>query len=231
MTTVHEKVDNYRRLHENAWSKGYKLFPKIINRFNLTVGVEVGVAFGGHSEAILSTTKVTKLYGIDRYEHAESYNDPMNLTQEEFDALYLLAKDRLSKFGNRFELVRSASKEASRQIDREVDFVYLDGDHSYRGILEDLIVWTHKVKIGGVIGGHDYNSESFPGVTSAVNGWFKNEQINYEGSGCWWVRKTARREIYAPSVVLACKAGIYNVRYVARKLFRKRPRANSLCER
>jgi len=36
-----------------------------------------------------------------------------------------------------------------------LDFVYIDGDHSYAAVKKDIVAWIPKVKIGGVICGHD----------------------------------------------------------------------------
>ena len=36
------------------------------------------------------------------------------------------------------------------------DFIYIDGDHSYKGAKSDLINYFPKVRQGGIIAGHDY---------------------------------------------------------------------------
>jgi len=40
--------------------------------------------------------------------------------------------------------------------DEHLDFIYIDGDHSYAGVLRDLAAAYPKVKRGGLIMGHDY---------------------------------------------------------------------------
>jgi len=40
-----------------------------------------------------------------------------------------------------------------------VDFVYVDGDHSYKGCWRDIVAWLPKLKKDGWMGGHDYNQE------------------------------------------------------------------------
>jgi len=44
--------------------------------------------------------------------------------------------------------------------DGAVDFVFVDGDHRYSGVKKDLDAWLPKIKMGGVLAGHDYN---YPG--------------------------------------------------------------------
>src|SRR5260221_412005 len=40
--------------------------------------------------------------------------------------------------------------------DESLDFVYIDANHEFRYIAEDLCEWTKKVKKGGIVAGHDY---------------------------------------------------------------------------
>lgn len=51
--------------------------------------------------------------------------------------------------------------------DSVMDFVFLDGDHSYETVKAELQAFERKIRKGGYIGGHDYFS--FPGVVQAVN--------------------------------------------------------------
>jgi|694.fasta_scaffold03604_9 hypothetical protein len=53
--------------------------------------------------------------------------------------------------------------------DNYFDFIYIDGDHSYEGVKNDLMLSKRKVKINGIISGHDFNDNQFPGVVMAVN--------------------------------------------------------------
>ncbi len=40
--------------------------------------------------------------------------------------------------------------------DNSLDFVYIDGDHNFKHISEDIYEWTKKVRSGGIVSGHDY---------------------------------------------------------------------------
>ena len=42
-----------------------------------------------------------------------------------------------------------------------IDFVYIDGDHSFETVYEDLTEWSKIVKKGGIVSGHDYFKVSF----------------------------------------------------------------------
>ena len=71
--------------------------------------------------------------------------------------------------------------------DEFLDFVFIDGDHSYEGCLMDLMLWTPKVRTGGFITGHDTH---FPGVVRALDQYFgegkwKDAKVDY----CWYIKK------------------------------------------
>ncbi|MCC3528786.1 MAG: tetratricopeptide repeat protein [Microcoleus sp. PH2017_22_RUC_O_B] len=186
-----ELVQIKKSIHEESWKPAYKFLPELIQKFNLKVGAEIGVAFGGHSEAMLSNTNIELLYGIDSYQHSDSYDDPMNLPQADFDILCETTKNRLAVFGDRFRLIRSNSQQAMGQIDGLLDFVYIDAEHSYQGVWQDLCTWYSKIRVGGLISGHDYGHIAFPGVKQAIDEFFRrlDWQVNLEGEGVWWVQK------------------------------------------
>jgi hypothetical protein len=176
---------------ERVWGLAYQYFTQVVNKEKLTCGAEVGVAYGGHSEYILKHTKVEKLYAVDPYRHFPDYKDPMNLPQKDFDDLYSFTKNRLKIFGNRVKMVRKTSEDAAKHIKEPLDFVYLDANHSYDGVKEDLGLWFQKVRDFGVIGGHDYGHVNFPGVKKAIHEFFDRFgwEIHDEGEGVWWVQK------------------------------------------
>jgi len=58
--------------------------------------------------------------------------------------------------------------------DNSIDFIYIDASHDYENVKNDLIHWYPKVKIGGVIAGHDYYREE---VKRAVDEFFKDKEF------------------------------------------------------
>ncbi len=178
-----------RLMHENAWNKSYPQFIGVIQRFKLRVGAEVGVAFGGHAEAILQNTSVVRLVGVDPYQNLPDYEDMLNLPQEQFENMFWYTIGRLSRFGDRYAHVRAPSHEAVKSIDGLADFVYVDADHGYQAVKQDLALWTPKIRPGGIIGGHDFSPE-FPGVRQAVGEMAEQLQIhvNVEPASVWWAQ-------------------------------------------
>jgi hypothetical protein len=181
-------IKNLQKIQHKSWDTVREIFSKKINELNLKTGVEIGVAFGGHSEYMLKNTQITKLYGIDPYKHFWFYFDPMNLSQRKFDFLYAFVIGKLNTFGDRFELIRTTSEKAVRYVDK-IDFIYIDGNHSYEQTKKDIENWYEKINTGGLIGGDDYDHPSFPGVKKAVDEFFKQKdlQITVEHGGVWYV--------------------------------------------
>ena len=55
---------------------------------------------------------------------------------------------------------RLTSKEAEGLVsDASLDFCYIDGDHSYQGVVQDLDLWYPKIRSGRVLAGHDFISD------------------------------------------------------------------------
>lgn len=72
-------------------------------------------------------------------------------------------------------LMPTTTVDAARTWTEPIDYLYIDADHSYASVLEDLIRWVPHVKPGGVMVGDDYGNRSFPGVKRA---WDEFEQAH-----------------------------------------------------
>jgi predicted O-methyltransferase YrrM len=65
--------------------------------------------------------------------------------------------------------IKGFSYEVTDQFaDESLDFVYVDGHHSYRACLEDVKMWLPKVKVGGTIAGHDYHLSEINRVVKMI---------------------------------------------------------------
>jgi hypothetical protein len=68
--------------------------------------------------------------------------------------------------------LRMTSQRATRLFqDEGVDFCFIDAEHTYEAVRDDLAYWFPKVRPGGLFAGHDYHDE-FPGVKKAVDEFF-----------------------------------------------------------
>lgn len=137
---------------------------------------EVGVQAGIFSRRILDTWG-GELLMVDFWGPIPGYEDVANVSQLEHHNLLELARKVEEDFSPRAKIVRGLSVEVAQHVPpQSLDFVYLDADHSYKGVMEDLKAWIGKVRPGGAIGGHDYIDAHIPagvfGVKSAVKDFF-----------------------------------------------------------
>ncbi|HAC64489.1 MAG TPA: hypothetical protein DCF68_13355 [Cyanothece sp. UBA12306] len=134
--------------------------PDLAKRLELTgKGVEIGVMLGDFSELILSQSNLSLLYSIDPWQafSKEEYYDGGNAPQEEQNKRYQSTVSRLSKFKERSIIIRKTSKDAVTEFDDgELDFIFIDGNHGYKYVKEDLHLWWPKVREGGLFSGDDY---------------------------------------------------------------------------
>jgi len=135
----------------------------LISKKNL-IGVEIGTYEGHHAREMFEKLDIEKLYLVDPYEKYESTLAP-HLQKAKAEALNVL-----DEFKDKIVIVYEKSVEAAKKIaDELLDFVYIDGEHSYEAVSQDIPTWYPKVKKGGIVGGHDYTPDYFPGVVKAVD--------------------------------------------------------------
>jgi hypothetical protein len=149
----------------------YKLLPTD------SVAVELGVAEGQFSRDILNWPNIKKLYSIDTWRCLNGQMGDGGFDDAWHESNYQKAVKLLEPFGNRSTIMRCFTVEGSREFsDNSIDFIHLDADHSYEGVLADLNAWYPKVKSGGVISGHDYMMTHY-GVERAVTDFTKQRGI------------------------------------------------------
>lgn len=120
-----------------------------------TRGAEIGVKEGDYSVTLLEANPALTLYSVDPWLVRYDYRD--HRSQAVFDGYEQRARARLSTFGSRSIVIKALSREALGQVpDRSLDFVYVDGAHSFANVAHDLEGWARKVRRGGLIAGHDY---------------------------------------------------------------------------
>lgn len=118
------------------------------------MGVEVGVRDGGYSETLMKAIPDVTLYGVDPYEPHKGYRD--HVRKATFEAFEQEAHAKLDKYP-KYHFVRKYSMDAVQRIpDNSLDFVYIDGDHSFQSATNDIAEWSKKVRPGGIISGDDY---------------------------------------------------------------------------
>lgn len=173
------------------------------------VVVEVGVAGGRLSQRLLAGHPGLMLHMVDSYRATEDqparYRDSGDIHAafgaEHQKQTRALAAAVVRPYSDRVSSWVLDSVEAARKFsDGSVDLVFLDADHSYEGVTEDIRAWWPKVREGGWIGGHDFGGwavveghRKYFGVERAVRdaafafGW----TVELDEDWTWFVRRWA----------------------------------------
>lgn len=132
-----------------------------------TLGAEIGVARADHAVEMLEVVPFLTLYCVDPYRVYTARQEKRNRVHRKW------AKHVLSKYPGAKRL-QMTSMQALREIpDQSLDFVYIDGRHHFNYVATDLIFWSAKVRVGGIVAGHDYHKSYRTGVTAAVDAYTK----------------------------------------------------------
>ncbi|MCR4324167.1 MAG: class I SAM-dependent methyltransferase [Candidatus Curtissbacteria bacterium] len=156
------------------------------------VGVEIGTDHGKYAQQLLEGIPGLDLLCVDPY---LAYTEGEEIhSQEEMEQIYKEALQRVASYDCHID--RNTSMEVVKHIpDNFYDFVFIDGNHSYEYVLEDITEWTKKVKPGGIVAGHDYKEDPTRnyGVIQAVQEYTEENHIaplfEFRGGGrlvpCW----------------------------------------------
>ena len=161
MNTLQYILDKYKITVGNQYiieipNVGRDNLAELFKELNFTKGVELGVDRGEYSEVLCKSNPELHLYSVDPWaSFAYEPNTYVNEEQSYFDKNYNETKERLAPYT--CTLVRKTSAEALQDFsDNSLDFVYIDANHDFPNFVFDLHYWLKKVKVGGIISGHDY---------------------------------------------------------------------------
>jgi hypothetical protein len=119
-------------------------------------GVEVGSFKGEYAKEILSCWD-GKLYLVDVWRELDikEYHDLTN--QVNYKSIMADCFDNIKDNEDRCFMIRAKSEHAVDLFeDESLDFVYIDANHKYDAIKQDIELWFPKVRKGGIVSGHDY---------------------------------------------------------------------------
>lgn len=129
---------------------------------------EIGVFAADFAEWMAANLELKKLYGIDPYTSTIGFMGSGNvhgfgMEHFELELLYGFVNNRMAAYPH-YEHRRIFSGEFFTSMDDgSLDAVYLDGDHSFEAVRNDLELARHSVKEGGWICGHDYEGHATKG--------------------------------------------------------------------
>jgi hypothetical protein len=132
----------------------YNLVKDIICNIHNGVFVEIGTHTGEFANFILENNSTSTLYCIDPYTSYDKYDDAINNITG--DDLYVKTCSTLKfKYGERVKFIRKFSEHAVNEIPKDIDFLYIDGNHRYTYVYKDLELFYPKVKNNCYIVGDD----------------------------------------------------------------------------
>jgi hypothetical protein len=125
-------------------------------------GAEVGVEQGEYSEVLARANMDSKLFMVDPWKSYRGYRD--HVGQEKLDAFFAATSSRMRHLQRNilkpffeYEIIRKTSVDAARDFkDGSLDYIFLDANHSFDWIMQDLIHWAPKVRPHGICAGHDF---------------------------------------------------------------------------
>lgn len=166
--------------------QGYKTF------------VEVGCKEGRTTGHILKNVPDSRVIAIDPWMKQEASTDP---TKETYDAWDFEKIERefwanVGEHRERCQMLRTTSEDAARTFSETglnvdgTDLVFIDALHDYEHVKQDIALWWPKVRIGGMLTGHDFNHK-WPGVERAVAESFNLMHVGVAPDSVWFIVKVS----------------------------------------
>ncbi len=153
------------------------------------VGAEIGCGFCSHAKVILRDLNCKSLYLIDSY---TPYRDDSGFMEKRYlggleNMLILTSKYKNAVF------IRKTSEQAVSELPA-LDFCYIDANHTFDHVLEDIKNYYPRIKEDGILGGHDFDLYH-PDVCKAVLNFVRMNNLKLHGSrDDWWIRKASVKE-------------------------------------
>lgn len=163
-----------------------EVYRNLAGRFSDAVIIEVG-AWHGRSAAFLAPVardRKSIVYCVDHWKGKHLGDGPAEKNYGSF----LRNLSALGYLGNPIHPVWVESVVAAEWFLKrgiKADFIFIDADHDYESVREDVIAWSKLLKPEGIIAGHDY-TPSFPGVAKAAHELSDEVHANDLNSAIWW---------------------------------------------
>jgi hypothetical protein len=174
---IYQTIRGKLRRHPDRLGDRKEIFTLANARGLRSLAVEVGVLRGEFSKVILETWQGRKLYLVDAWRSfsTEIYQDANNVNDQQHLNNMLTAVSSVASYGERVCAIRDLSSNAAALFDDDsLDVVYIDANHSYEFVIQDIRSWWPKVRRGGILAGHDY---SFEEVRDAVNEFVRDRGV------------------------------------------------------
>lgn len=177
-------------------SKEHELYKDMVNKYKGGKYVEVGCWLGRSTTCLAEHAKEAgykpTIYAVDTWQGSDEdahrkYIHDVGGPDKLYDEFIRNIDE--AKVRDFIIPMRYHSVDAAKLFDNEsIDFVFIDGDHHYDSVKEDIAAWLPKVKRGGTIAGHDYDTTNPPsaGLVRAVKEAFGED---YHTRNYCWVKE------------------------------------------
>lgn len=166
--------------------------------------VEVGCKEGRTTGHILKTVPDSRVIAIDPWMAQEKSADPTKETYGDWDFQKIEREfcentganitGALVYSGERLTFLRQTSEQAAQNLKgNEYDLIFIDALHDYEHVKQDIALWWPRVRVGGMLTGHDFNHK-WPGVERAVAESFNLMQIGVAPDSVWFIVKVAEEQ-------------------------------------
>lgn len=144
--------------------KRFNWLVNMINKHSFTIGAEIGVATGITTVHVLDECPtLERLAVVDIWKPVAPLNHKEGWGRNDMEDVFR------TKFQEdpRIDIFKGLSWEMAEEVkDNILDFIFIDAGHDYKSVKKDIQAWTDKLKIGGLMSGHDINLK---GVRKAVD--------------------------------------------------------------
>jgi len=173
------------------WASAIGLIPEIAKLGDNVIGCELGVSYGFNLVHFLENLpNISKVYAIDPY---MPYDDGPGgyVTREVIDSVKRLVQINVEEYKDKVKFIFLPADDAHQDIQNEsLNYIFIDGDHSFKAVRKDMNHYFCKVKVGGIFAGHDYH---LPEVHQAVAQFRKDNKIDAELKTCansvwYWIK-------------------------------------------
>lgn len=142
---------------------------------------EIGSFLGGSictlGQKLKEKNIIVKMTAVDNWEFGNISLGHLEMTSKD-KSYYEQFEENVKKCNLSVTPLIGDSIEISKFIkNNTIDFLFIDGDHSYPYVKKELDAWIPKMKKDSILAGHDYSSSD--AIRKAVHETFPEDQINF----------------------------------------------------
>lgn len=104
-------------------------------------------------------------------------------------------KDNCKEYidSKKIKIIQGKTSDVANSIDKKYDIVFVDADHSYDGVKQDINNYIDKIKTNGTMIFHDYGGSWWPGVDKAVDESINDNLLTkcFDYKNNWLIRSIA----------------------------------------